>query len=99
MIFCVLQILHPILQIFLRCSIQEFAFLPVHIRISSFQVFAGFLDAATARGGEGDDGLALERLEQREPSCLHEWPSRDKRRRSQVVSLHEGVTIGSRRAL
>ena len=33
----------------------------------------------------------LERLEQREPSCLHEWPSRDKRRRSQVLAREPAV--------
>jgi hypothetical protein len=72
MIYWLLYFLHPILQIFLSCSIQQLTFLPIQTRISGFQVFASFLDAAAARGGEGDDGLALERLEQREPSCLHE---------------------------
>ena len=33
----------------------------------------------------------LERLEQREPSCLHEWPSRDKRRQSQVLAREPAV--------
>ena len=42
------------------CSVQEFTFLPVHIRIGCFQVLAGLLDAAAARGGKWDDGFALE---------------------------------------
>ena len=54
------NLLYPDLQILLGYSIQQLAFLPVHIWISGFQVFAGFLDAAAARGGEGNDGLALE---------------------------------------
>ena len=35
--------------------------------------------------------VAGERLEQREPSCSHEWPSRDKRRRSQVLAREPAV--------
>ena len=40
----------------------------------------------------------LERLEQREPSCLHEWPSRDKRRQSQVLEqLHGQLRLPAHR--
>ena len=60
------MLLHPILQILLGCSIQQLAFLPVDIRISGFQVFAGFFDAAAARSGEGYDSLTFEVV------CLHE---------------------------
>ena len=41
-------------------SVQEFAFLPCYIRVGCFQILAGLLDAASARGSEWNDGLALE---------------------------------------
>ena len=50
----------------MACPVQEFAFLPCDIRIGSFQILASLLDAASARGGEGDDGLSFEVV------CLHE---------------------------
>ena len=48
-------LLSQLVQFLFACSVQKFAFLPVDIRISGFQVFARFLDAAAAGGGEGDD--------------------------------------------
>ena len=52
--------LHPLLQVIFRYTVQQFALHPIDAWISGFQVFTGFLDTATARGGEGDNGLALE---------------------------------------
>ena len=52
--------LHPLLQVILRYTVQQFALHPIDAWISGFQVFAGFLNTATARGGKGDNGLSLE---------------------------------------
>ena len=51
---------YPGFQFFFRYPVQQFAFFPYYVRIGNFQIFTGLLDATTARGGEGDDGLALE---------------------------------------
>ena len=57
---------YPIFKFLLRDIVQNFSFLPVYLRIGCFQVFAGFLDAAATRRGEGNNCLSFEVV------CLHE---------------------------
>ena len=53
---------NPILQCLLGGSVQQFAGLPVDVRILGVELLVGTGDVAAAGGGEEDDGLALKAI-------------------------------------